>query len=37
MRRWLLFKAEYEAYVAGLAEVIRNDANLAPIIQFDPA
>ena len=31
------FKAEYEAYVAGLAEVIRNDPNLAPIIQFDPA
>jgi hypothetical protein len=29
-------KAEYEAYVAGLAEVIRNDPNLVPIIQFDP-
>ena len=28
------FKAKYESYVAGLAEVIRGDPNLAPIIQF---
>lgn len=30
-------KAEYEAHVTGLAKIIRNDPNLAPIIQFDPA
>ena len=28
------FKAQYENHVAGLAEVIRADANLAPIIQL---
>jgi hypothetical protein len=30
------FKAEYEEHVAGLAEVIRTDPNLSPIIQFGP-
>ena len=30
-------KAEYEAYVTRLADVIRSDSNLAPIIQFGPA
>jgi hypothetical protein len=29
------FKADYEAHVKGLAEVIRADPNLAPIIQLD--
>jgi hypothetical protein len=30
------FKAEYEEHVAGLAEVIRTDPSLSPIIQFGP-
>ena len=30
------FKAEYEEHVAGLAEVIRTDPNLSPIIQLRP-
>jgi hypothetical protein len=30
------FKASYENHVAGLAQVIRADQNLSPIIQFDP-
>jgi hypothetical protein len=31
-----VFKSEYEAHVNGLAEVIRDDPNLSPIIQFGP-
>jgi hypothetical protein len=30
------FKARYEGHVAGLIEVIREDPNLSPIIQFGP-